>query len=177
MKDKKLLISLLILSSLAFGLSNKCIGDLSAPSPKLIAIDHNILIINSLTDPCKVALLEVIYSKGNITKTLVSVTPNVETLAHLEVKLPRPPYTLTIIYADQANNTGTLSWTVTAEPYTLHPLVTMVVQGQSAVVQILGPPHKPLLPQKYSDPQFQATILTVLTLIAFIYGLVRHVKS
>lgn len=155
----------------------ECVGDLSAPSPKLIAIDHNRLLIESLSDPCTVALLEVIYSKNNSTKTLLSTTPNVKTLDFVQVELPDPPYTLTIMYADKANNTGTLSWTITAEPYTLHPLVTMVVQGQSAVVQIMGPPHKPLLPQRYSDPQFQTGILTILSVLAFAYGLVRFFKS
>ena len=169
MEGKKVLVLLMLAPILLAG----CSGDKSAPSPKAIILHYNTLIIKDLMDPCKVKVLEIIYSRGNQTHTLVSARPMVNTVKEVAVTLPSPPLNLTVLYADMANNTGTISWSITAYPYTTHYLEKMVSSGGAAVVQILMPPNKPLLPREFSDPSVQSGILTVLSIVAFVIGLVR----
>jgi len=154
-----------------------CENDRNAPSPHAIALHYNTLIISKMQDPCLVKLIEVVYSKNNLTKTVVLTTPMASVVPDIAITLLQPPFTLSVIYADGANNTATLTWTVTALPYTTHYLVTMIVTNGGTVVQINGPPNKPLMAQPYSDPGFQASVATLLAVAAFIVGLVRYLKG
>ncbi len=172
-KKASLLLLLLVFTALPISAVSTCSADTNAPSPQLIGIRYNLLILKHLKDPCLVKLVEVIYSKGNVTKTLLSTTPYMVDYPGTTVLLPSPPFTLSVIYADTANNTATLTWTITALPYTLHALVTMVTKGAQAFVQILGPPQKPFLPRQYADPSFQTQVFTSLSVLAFLVGLVR----
>ncbi|UXD22661.1 hypothetical protein IPA_07130 [Ignicoccus pacificus DSM 13166] len=186
MGELKGFVVLMLLTAVLFAASNTlvksslpvvCKHDKNAPSPKAIIIHYNTLIIRHLEDPCFVKTIEVLYSKDKVTRTLLTTKPMAKVAPDVTVTLPKPPYTLTVIYADMANNTGRLSWTITAEPYTTHYLVTMVATGGSAVVQINPPPNKPLLPQPYADPSFQASVMTLLAIAAFIYGAIRFFTS
>jgi len=175
MQHKKAFALLVTLAALGLAATQACPGDFSAPSPKLIVMHYNTVIIKDLLDNCYVKLLEVAYSKGNVTKTILATKPMVKTVKKVEVTIPvKPPYTLTILYADLNNNTGTLTWKIDAEPFTVHTLVKMVMRGASAIVQILGPPEKPLLPRLYADPGTQTTVINILSVIAFLIGLIKY---
>ncbi|NPA85265.1 MAG: hypothetical protein GXO07_04575 [Crenarchaeota archaeon] len=170
----RIIIALMALALLAHA---ACEGDSSPPSPELIIIRGNLLTISGLSDPCKVATLEVIVAKGNLTSTVLSTQPGSERVNAL-VELPlEPPITLTIRYSDGAGNVGSLTWNIKYYPYIAHTLEQMIVQGTRAVVVISPPPARPALPPELGDVNVQTTTWLIMATLGFALGLIRYVLS
>jgi len=150
--------------------------DGSPPSPQEIVLDHNLLVVKGLTDPCNVSRVEIIIVKDGTTTTLLETEP-LKTSVDLRATLPRPPFTLTLAYSDGAGNNGTLTWTVSYLPYTPHTLEKMVITGTKALVLVNPPPARPALPEEYGDPNFQNGAWLLVAGAAFLVGLIRASTS
>jgi hypothetical protein len=172
---RKVIIALLMLMTTALALT--CKGDHSPPSPHLILLKENVLKIEGLSDPCKVAKLEVIIVKNNKTSTVFSTNPNAVTVNAVVTLNARPPFTLTVSYEDGAGNPGSLTWVINNYPYITYTLEQMIVQGTKAVVMVNPPPAKPALPPEFGEVSYQTSVWFVMALLGFGLGFIRYLMS
>ena len=143
-----------------------CVNDHAAPAPDYILLYSNTVSVINIYDPCGVKFVKIIV-KGKGFQVETEGRGN-----HWSGGLtfpPKVPVTITVMYADKANNTGKLSWTVRFLPYTTHTLAWKTITGNQAVFLVGPPPNKPLLPRPWSDPHFQSGVVFLLMISALAY--------
>ncbi len=155
-----------------------CTADKAPPAPDYVLLYSNTISVVNLFDPCGVKFVKII-AKGKGFEVETQGKGN-----HWSGALtfpPKTPVTIMITYADNANNTGSLSWTISFLPYTTHTLAWKTITGNQAIFLVGPPPNKPLLPRQWSDPNFQSGVVLLLMIVSLaywfgkkLYGLVIH---